>query len=185
MRLVRSVCAVLVSTAALSGCTGGSSGDGATPRTSASSPSVGESGRTPVKEPLTHLSKATLRTLNKDGLTTTVVKESSPTRLSEDSVLGTGTKEQRDLVTEIDLVRMTNANAGPMDSDGVVRHPSMLNQLVWVVITRDPYPFVSGPIDRPHPVQTAPLENSYLWTAIDAETGKFVQAETFNGPGHT
>lgn len=126
-----------------------------------------------------HLSALTFRVLNHNGLTTTVVNGGTRPKISEHSVLARGTARQRALVTEIALVRITNANSGRIDSAGVV-HPSMQNRLVWLVITRDPYPFESGPINKPRTVQTAPSYTSYLWNAIDAQTGKFLQAETFS-----
>jgi hypothetical protein len=125
------------------------------------------------------LSAHTMRVLNRNGLMTTEVDKKTRPRISEKAVLSHGTPRERKLVTEIELVRMTNANSGPIDSAGVV-HPSMRDRLVWVVITRDPYPFVSGPITAtPRPRPTGPSHTSYLWNAVDAQTGKFLQAETF------
>ncbi len=126
-----------------------------------------------------HLSAPTFRVLNHNGLTTTLVNGGTKPKISEHSVLARGTPRQRALVTEIALVRITNANSGRIDSAGVV-HPSMQERLVWLVIARDPYPFESGPVDKPRTVQTTPSYTSYLWNAIDAQTGRFLQAETFS-----
>lgn len=139
-----------------------------------------------VPGPAHTLSAKILRGMRNSTTRVVAARPDDRAGVSEHEILAQGTVRQRRLVTAIQLARFTDLARGPVDARDIVT-PSFENKLVWIVIAHDYCPFVSGPVtlagtkastSRRH----CPSETSYLWTALDARTGKFLEAQTFSMP---